>query len=245
MENVAKYPKYTFLHARARMENLYPVKMSEDRFIEKAYITWLDLPDRHTSAHVYIGEVGADNQLELPENVEYISAVTLPSYIKDSLYGLNYFYYYNGSVLYDMYFDNIEWDSYRMDKSLSDRYGSNVTFNLLEDNVITFPQGDFSGNSIAVLYKGLIVDDNCDPLLYKNEISAIAANVAYMDFRFSALNMEPGKDKMLSFLKQEAEIAMAKAGIAENITQNQIDQMLNVAVSMDRKVYNSNYKFRS
>lgn len=244
MENKANYPEYTFLHAKARMEELFPIHMSEDSFIEKAYITWRSLPDRHSYYHVYIGTVDLNNKIEIPDNVEHIVAVTFPMYINNFFMTNNYFIFSGGSYYYPFYNKTKEWESYRVDKSLSERYGYNITYNLEGKNLISFPQANFEGEEIAILYKGLLVNEDCDPLLYNNEVNAIAYNVALMDTRFEAFNNVPGKLQLLQYIESKADLYLAKAGIAEKLTDNELDSILNVATSFDRKVYNKNYKFR-
>ena len=246
MENKAKFPEYTFEHAKARFEQLTPTRIPHDEFIEKAYITWRDLPDRHTIAHIYTEQIDMNNRLELPDNVEYIKAVVTPGFAYDMIKDRysRIFIYYNGSKPYSNIKDEYPWESYRANKSIEDRYGNNITFDYVDDGVIEFRQEDMQGMYVSVLYKGLLVDENCDPLLYNNEINAIAANVAYLDTLYWAQAGDVNKTKMLSFMENRAITAMAKAGIAEKVTENDMDQLLDIKTSMGRKYYNRQYKFR-
>lgn len=246
MENRSQYPKYDFLNAKAIMEELYDIRISEDSFIEKAYYAWKELPDKHTDYHVYIDTVNMHNKLMLPENVEYIMNVNYANTFFDNIYGLGtetrFFIYKNGSKITTL--GSKEWESYRIDKSISDRFSDNITYTN-GDGYIEFEQGDLNGTEIAVLYKGLIVNKDCDPMLYYREVSAIAARVAYYQCRIDVRNLVPGAAQLVQMYLQESNKAVLRAGIPEQITDNEIDRVLNAMVSMDRKVYNKNYKFRS
>ena len=242
MENKPKEPTYTFLHSKAVMDQLYPLDMMEDDFIEKAYMSWRGIQTIHTRKHVFIGEVDVNNNLELPENVEFIRSVNYPFNIY--LNSLSSFYIYiNGSRLLTT--DDIsEWESYNIDSSIEARRGDYITYELLEDGLITFPQGDLRGSKIAVLYDGLIVDENCDPKLLYKEMIGIAHGVAYMKLRFNAYANIVGADKLLSLAKQESSLALVAATIPEYITDNEWNDVMNTKMRWDRKAYNSNYKFK-
>jgi len=247
MENKAKYPKYDFLTAQARMKLLFGTKMSEDDFLEKAMITWNDMPDRHIMSHIYIGTIDANNVIEIPDNVEYIKAVTTPSEIYDIVEGRfnEYMFYYNGSRFYSSIRNEFNWDNYRVNGSIDDRFGDNITYELIDSNVLQFKQGDLAGMHIAVLYKGLLVNDDCDPLLYDKEVTGIATNVAYMDCMLRANSGDPLAIKMLPVLEAKANLAITRSGIADKVTEAQFDRALNIKTSHDRKVHNKKYKFRS
>ena len=243
MENLAEYPKYTFLHAKAMMDEIYDIDMQEDSFIEKAYMAYKRIGNKYTRYHVYNGIVGVDNKLVIPENVEFIESVNYPTYFTDMLTDNGLFIYHNGSQLFTDVDE--QWSSKFINKSKRDRNGRNITYELLNDHTITFPQGDFSGQTVAILYHGLLVDEDCDPLLYYKEVEAIAYYVAFMNFRRLASKGDPVASNMMAMAKQEASIAIAGATIPEQFTQNELDQIMNVNVSMDRKVYNRSYKFKS
>ena len=246
MENAAKYPEYTFEHAKARFEQMSPTRFSHDEFIEKAYITWRDLPNKHTRSHMYIAKVDMYNKIELPGNVEYIKAVMTPGFVFDTYVDRfdRLTVYYNGSKPYLSVKDEYPWQSYRADKSIQDKFGHMLTYQLVGDGVIEFEQEDLKGMYVAILYKGLLVDNNCDPLLTNNEINAISANVAYMDALYWAQAGDQNRAKMLGFMESRMTMAMAKAGIAEKVTDNQMDTLLNIKTSQTRKYYNRQYKFR-
>jgi len=242
MENVSKYPKYDFLNAKAMMEELYDMRIPEDKFLEKAYYAWKELPDRHSDYHVFIEDVNTKNRINLPENVDYILNVTYANYFFYNMFGdASIFLYRNGSRL--VYPSSEEWSHYRLDKSKKDNFRQNITYNL-HDGYIDFPQGELNGSQIAVLYRGLIVNDDCDPLLYYREIKAIADRVAFYQTRIDVRNNVPGAAELLQYLESSSNRTILRAGIPENVTDNQWDQYLNVSTSFDRKMHNRNYKFR-
>ncbi len=247
MENKAKYPKYDYLTAQARMKLLFGTKMTTDDFLERAHITWLDMPDRHTMSHIYIGTIDANNVIEIPDNVEYIKAVTTPSMIYDVVNNRydRVMFYYNGSRFYSDINNEFNWENYKVNGSLDDRFGSNITYELIDSNALQFKQGDLVGVHVAVLYKGLLVNDDCDPLLYDKEVTGIATNVAYMDCMLRANSGDPLAIKMLPVLEAKANLAITRSGIADKVTEAQFDRALNIKTSNDRKVHNRNYKFRS
>lgn len=239
MENKSKYPEYTFFHAKAMMDNLYDLAIQEDDFIEKAFMVWQDIGNKFSNAHVIIGTVGPDNKLELPNNVDYIQAVTWPRNFQNYNFS-NVLVFLNGSLLYNK--SNIEWDSYKYDSSLMSRYGDYITFRL-EDGYITFDSADFAGKDVAVLYHGLIVDNECNPKLYYTDVKAIAYNVAYMIMRGRVMQGDKNLAAMLQLIKQEADYSLTEARMPQIITDNEWDQILNIKTSFNRKYYNRAYKY--
>lgn len=242
MENVSKYPEYNFLNAKAVMEELYPIRIPEDKFLEKAYYAWKELPDRHSDYHVFISDVNTNNRINLPENVDYIMNVTYANYFYYNMFGdASIFLYRNGSRL--TYPSSEEWSHYNIDKSKKDNFRQNITYDL-NDGYIEFPQGDLENTKIAILYRGLLVDDNCDPLLYYREVQAVAARVAFYETRYNAMMGVPNTAELLQYLELQSNTTILRAGMPENVTDNQWDQYLNVKTSFDRKSHNKNYKFR-
>jgi len=241
MNNAGKYPTYNFTNAKAMMDTLYELNVQRDDFSELAYFAWKDIANKYGDTHIFTGTVGVDNKLVLPNNVEFIESVNYPTYFSDYIINNSIFIYINGSRRFTE--TDKEWASY-VDGSKRDVYGGNISFELESEDVISFPQKDFSGQQVSVLYHGLLVDEECDPLLYYKEVKAIAHWVAFLLFKKKASGGDVAAANMLQVVKPDAERAMAAARIPEILTQNEIDQIMNVRVSMDRKVYNSNYKFK-
>jgi len=241
MNNSAQYPKYNFTNAKSMMDLFYELDIQRDDFSELAYFAWKDIGNKYGSTHIYTGVVGVDNKLVIPDNVEYIESVNYPYYFSDFLINNSIFIYVNGSRILTN--KDEEWNTY-IDGSKRDVRGGNISYELESDNVISFPQGNFAGRKISVLYHGLLVDEDCDPLLYYKEVKAIAHWVAFLIHKKRASGGNVIAANMLPQVVKDAEKAMAAARIPEELTQNELDQIMNVRTSMDRKVYNSNYKFK-
>jgi len=240
MENNSKYPKYSFEFARAMMINQWPmIKIQEDDFIEQAYYIWKQIGNYYSNAHIYTAKVTPDNKLDLPGNVDSIKQVTFPKYLYNI--NLNNIMIFSGGSLLTNRDILDKWDSYRVDSSITSKYGQNITFRQ-EDGYLTFDQGDFKNLYVSVLYDGLIVDEDCMPKIFFKEVLAIANNVAFNKAQSMIAMGDPSFAQLISLMMKESDRSMAAARVAEGYTANQWDQILDIRTSYDRKHYNRNFK---
>jgi hypothetical protein len=98
-------------------------------------------------------------------------------------------------------------------------------------------------SNVSVLYHGIIVDEEGLPMINDKEMLALAAYVAYMDFYRKGLGMKNGD--MLQFaqvVKADWLRACNDARVPEYLSQNDINDILDISVRWDRKQYKKSIK---
>jgi len=242
MINKSRFPEYNLLTAKAVMdENYSDIKMDDDTFVEKAYYAWKNIGNRFSYLHVYEEDIPDNGELEIPDNVDSIETVTASDYFYNSYVNQfdNFFFYDNGSLLSSV--SEIEKPVFQDERY--NKMGPFVNYELHGKNKLHFDKA-LSGAKICVIYKGIISDEDCLPLINHREAEAIAHQVAYVETRRLARMGDKNMAQFIQIAKQEADTAMARAAIPEEINENLMDQVLNTKTSFDRKSYNRNFKFR-
>jgi len=102
---------------------------------------------------------------------------------------------------------------------------------------------DKNYGSILILYKGEVLDDEGLPEITNKEAEAIATYCAYVDKYKEGLITNNGNIIQLAdTLKQQWLFKCDQARVPENLSQNELDQVLDAKTSWNRKVYNHSYK---
>lgn len=96
---------------------------------------------------------------------------------------------------------------------------------------------------INILYKGIYADEDGLPYINHKEANAIATYCAYAEmFKRGLMTKDSGTIQLAAMLKKEWLRACDQARVPDYISQNQMDEVLNIMSSWDRKVYNQSYK---
>lgn len=98
-------------------------------------------------------------------------------------------------------------------------------------------------NKVHILYKGVIVDDDGLPYLNEKEIDAIAAYCAYAnDFKVARMTKDQFTFQMSQKMEQVWKSLCTQARVPDYMNQNEMDEILNVATSWDRKRFGKSFK---
>jgi len=125
-------------------------------------------------------------------------------------------------------------------------YGSDRGHARGSDGYITYQLKDtktiavdikYAEQEIVMAYTGISVDQDSYPLITRKQANAIAVVCAYNIILKRSLRGDQGAANSLGFLKQEVGRMKQAAAIPENITENDIDQVLDAKTSFNRKSY--------
>lgn len=109
-----------------------------------------------------------------------------------------------------------------------------------ENNELLF---DYYFPVVNVLYKGYIADDEGLPFLTEKEVHAIAVYCAYIhDLKSARVSRDRASMEMAMYMEQKWNKACMQARIPKYINQNEMDEILNVANSWDRKRFGKSFK---
>lgn len=231
---MSQYPfKTAYSHAR----ELYGLELNPDEFESLGMIAWDRIGNRQYKLYKYQVEP-SQNDLEewyvdLPCNVDIIEAVTADyeDYQKTS----NQFlagHTQNGWI--ETYIETRKYNTGMLYPS-----GKYIKYSR-EGNRLKLAD---KFNVVNILYKGFIADDEGLPYLNSKELEAIAAFCAYSyNFRVGIATRDQATIQIAQMLEQKWKSFCTQARVPEYINQNEMDEILNVATSWDRKRFGKSFK---
>lgn len=96
---------------------------------------------------------------------------------------------------------------------------------------------------VYIFYKGVLVDDDGLPMLNEKEVDAIAAFCAYShDFKQARLTRDKNVFEIAQVMEQKWKVLCTQARVPDSINENEMDEILNVCTSWDRKRYGKSFK---
>ena len=211
--------------------SLYGVTPNEDDFEDLALEAWSRIGTKHTRLYRFIGSV-EDNKLELPCNAQEIESVHVP--IPDAQMTSN---------VSDNPWQNLWIEAY-IDRRV---HHSDPYFNY--GKLVRYDEGNnelyFAHNypKVMVVYHGIIADDETGlPLVNDKELRAIAAFIAYVDTYKDGIKKRDGNVlKLAQVIKEDWLRACNAARIPEHFSQNDMDAILDVKTSWNRKSYGKSF----
>jgi len=228
----------------AKMEALYSLTIDEMDYIEIALDVLRDINNYGVTSYLTFVELDEKGVGTLPCNVDSIEAVVEPG-IGEREYGERVRYdVKGGSHANDDFYRERE-IFYRLGRFgarldlnhrgiLDTTFKGYIPYTLGKENTITV-QG--RKGRIAVAYVGISVDDQGYPLITRKQSKALAAQAAKAMIYKGSFGGNKISISMLEFITQEAGRLLQAAAIPEQITDNELDEILDAKVSFGRKRY--------
>lgn len=211
--------------------SLYGVNMDENSFEDLALVGWDLIGNKQTKLYRYKAKT-EDRRIKLPCNVEIIEAV----YGGTSDANVSSPIYFSGN-LNNQFYEDINESVKSKHHSL---YNSNSLVHYrLEGDELVF---DADYDNIIILYYGILMDDEGLPFLNDKEVHAIALYCAYASlYRQSLINKDGNTFQLASALKADW-LRACNAARVRPMTQNEMDDILDVRTRWDRKMYGKSFK---
>ena len=224
------------------LKTRYGMTMDEYDYLDIAVDALRDIRNFGLTEYLTIVKVGKDGIVTIPCNLDYIDAVT------SAKTGLKTF---NTRVRYEM--DNIlHMDRYYQalnimndlnhyghlgNPGLADITGDGyISYHLISPHEIKVQEAHI-GRNIAIAYTGISVDEEGFPLINRKQANAIAAQAAKVALFKAMSTGSQIAGGMMEFVNTEAARLKQAASIPEDITDNEIDEMLDATVTFNRKTY--------
>lgn len=221
----------SFHYAETLANLLYGLEMESEDFEEIGLVAYRLIGNKRTKLYRYCAQIDCDDlSLKLPCNADILEAVTTAGegQIYDTLE--NYKKYAN--VENEIKAGKIKAHPLYIS-------GTYVKYERVGD-VLYF---DKNYGAIQVLYKGEMLDDEGLPEITNKEAEAIATYCAYADkFKDGIATNNANSLQIAEVLKQQWLIKCDQARVPENLSQNELDQVLDAKTSWNRKVYNRSFK---
>ena len=229
-----KYPFYAAIeHAR----EMYGLELDEDLFETYGMSAWQKIGNK--DYRTYITKINPECDPEggwsvrKPCNLDSIEAITLNF---ESAQETSSVSNYHGAYTHVIE-QNIE-DSKREPNPLYIS-GKLVKYKDLGDKIyFTEPYKELN-----LLYKGLYTDENGLPFLSNKEVEAIAVYCAFVDhYKHGIINKNQQEIALAQMLRKDWLKACDSARIPESISQNEMNEIMNVFVRRDIHRYGQTYK---
>lgn len=223
-----------FYYIMSLADQLYGLEMQEDQFEELGLIAWNQIGNKRCKLYNYsVCLDNCQNSIELPCNCDIIEAVTTDmedfqhvSNISDR--GLK------GSFVTEQYIESrkaFKHSLYNSGKFIKyERVGDTLYFNQ-------------PYHRINILYKGVVLDDNGLPEITDKEAIAIATYCAYVaKFKEGLRTNNANIIKISEELRRRWLTLCDQARVPENISQNEMDEVLDAKNNWNRKIFGRSYK---
>lgn len=211
---------------------LYGTTLNPNNFEDIVLNGWELIGNKHTRLYRYKTNT-VDRKIELPCNIDIIESVHIPW--EDAQMTSNITIFPNvANEYYEQYSEAWKWDTnplYHKGKLLNYK---------VEGDALLF---DRNYDNVVIVYHGIIVDDTGLPLLNDKEVKALATYAAYIDlYKQSLVRKDGNMMQLASVVKLDWLKLCRSARIPDNLSQNEMDAILDVRTRWDRKLYNKSFK---
>lgn len=229
--------QYPFKTAYTQTRELYGLELNPDEFETLGIIAWDKIGNKNCRRYLYQvtpskNELG-EFYVDLPCNCDIIDAVTASYEDYQKTSPINWpGNYENGWV--EGYIEHRKFNT-----GFGYSSGKFIKYERVENRLHLADEF----NTVFILYRGVIVDDNGLPFLNEKELDAIAAYCAYAtDWKQARLTRDNFTFQMMQKSEQIWKSLCTQARVPDHVSQNDMDQILNVATSWDRKLFGKSFK---
>jgi hypothetical protein len=237
-------PFYDFMYPKFLLKDLYDIDMHEDDYLERAYNVYRAIGNIATAIQEYHFTIDDSLQIELPCNCEFLESVSTDENLlmrqEDLVVYSTNAHVSPNAFLADIISNESLRRVYVPQASTLHPSGIFLPYTL-ERRTLHFGK-EQAGTKAHIIYRGILVDEQNNPVLYRKEAEAIAAQLAFIHTQKQVFMRDSAAAQILAYIKPEAARLMTAAKIPEYITQNQWNRILSSKTRHDRKVYNSSYK---
>lgn len=223
----------SFHEAKSYLYEFYGIDMDDETFESIGMHAWDKIGNKPYRFYTFTGTV-KDKRLVLPCNADILESVQGCGESLGTPGPAPYWGAYTQSSIIEETIENFK-------SGNSSFYGRGHYVEYTRDgNDLVFTRDNMQVN---ILYKGVVLDDDGLPKLNFKEIEAIAKYCAYVENQKKAMmTKDKNTFEIAMMLKQEWLTACADARTPIYFTQNDMDKILNISSSWDRKRFGMSYK---
>lgn len=227
------------------LKSSYGLSMDEYDYLDLAINELRDIKHFGSTEYLTILTVDAEGWVDLPCNLDTIDAV-MTARMGAKAFGDRVRYDMDSKKGTDDYFTAIE---------IMDSLVFIPTFGLTKFSVGTgyityqlkgkriFVGRDLVNERVSLAFTGISVDPEGYPKITRKQANAIAIKAAYAITFKKALGGNQVAGSMIQYLQAEAARLKQGASIPEDISDNDVDDMLNIQTSFNRKSYKRPTKY--
>lgn len=221
-----------FHYIAVLLDMLYGIELEDEDLEELGLLGWNLIGNKNTRLYKYSACIGKDNSVKLPCNVESIEAVTA-SY-EDWNRVTNY------SELGDFRTSFIEQhiEAEKLYRSPFYIPGKLLKYEQVGDTLYF----DKNYGTIHILYKGILADDDGLPEITDAEAQAIATYIAYVNKYKEGLVTNNSNTMALATSLQANWLKQCDQARISKLSQNDMNEILNIKDSWNRHSFGYSYK---
>lgn len=229
--------EYSFYTAYTQAKELYGLELKPDEFETLGLIAWGKIGNNRYNLYKYQitpeKSMTGEYYIDLPCNVDIIEAVTA-DYEDYQLTSPTTVAGNNQNGWVEGYTESRKYNTNSL-------YVSGKYIKYRQEGNRIYLSNSF--NKVNILYKGFIVDETGLPKLTEGELDAIAGFCAFAHTRKQAIMTRDQNTMQLALnLELNWKLLCTQARVPEYINQNEMDEILNVASSWDRKRFGKSFK---
>jgi len=244
-------PTLNILAAYPIFKRKYGLTMQEDDFLEEAYQAFKDI--NSVPVQYYKLSQKPQNQdtmiIDVPCNLYRLISVTADPVHANKWGEVEAYKGRENRVNRDNEYINVlagnsELKTYHFDDTPFTGVGSYLQYEWVDSTSIRIIDKRLWEVEIHMIYEGIKVDDDGLPMITRKHANAIAAKVALSYMTRKMFTGDPVAANSMQWISQESARLVQAAAIPEQITDNELDEVLNEHTRFDRKRYNRSFKFR-
>lgn len=221
-----------FHYVEVLLDQLYGIEMETEDLEELGLIGWELIGNKNTKLYRYKECIGTDNAITLPCNAVSIESVTTS---------------YEDWARVTNYSDNGDNRTAFIESSIeaqklyvSPYYNSGQLLSYEQvGNVLYFPK---NYGTVNILYKGILADEEGLPELTDKEALAIATYLAYVSKYKEGLKTNNVAIVQQAAMLEQKWLKQCDQARVSKLSQNAMNDILNVKGSWNRKSYGISYK---
>lgn len=221
-----------FHYIEVLLDMMYGIELDPEEVEEIGLIGWQYIGNKNTRLYEYSTNLDSENSITLPCNLSSIEAVTVPyedwsrvtNYSENGDINTTYIEQYieAGKVYNSPYYTS----------------GKLVPYELV-GNTLYFSD---KYRKVNVLYKGILMDDEGLPAISDKEATALATYIAYyIKLKEGLVTNNPQITQQAEYLYSKWLKQCDQARVTQ-LSQNDMNQILEIKTSWDRKSYGIGYK---
>lgn len=220
-----------FYSVLAHLSDFYDLSLEESKFENIAMHAWDHIGNKQYKLYRYHTYV-EDKKVDLPCNADEIEAIFTDQVdfrMPDNISRWNYTNYETELYVESMHVNTEPF--YHLGKLIDyQRVGNSILF-------------EKTGFGITILYKGIIADESGLPLLNFKEVDAIAKYCAFIELQRKAfVTKDQNTFQMAQMMQASWKSAVDDARTPLVLNQNDMDRILDVQTSWDRKRFGMSFK---
>lgn len=244
-EEVPNIGAYDFMYGKFLLKAYFDIVMQEGDYIEHAYNSYKEIGNSNKSKYTYVGTVSDDRTIKLPCNLDSITSISTGADWSD-VQGISWNDHYNHSRSMSSFMSGLGSNGINNHQQMltTKARGEFVPYRLHREGdrlVATFTE-EYVGQNIQIVYAGICVDSDGNPLLNRREAEAIAYRLALMVTQKKMFMGDPIATSLFQILDLKVGKKMQAAKLPDDVTENEWNRILAAAQSHNRKVYWSSYK---